>query len=78
MIMGISVANGDDDLKQVWRLLLKGALILLCIGCFLGGCVYFNRYMELPDDHPAEQFAEYLIEDYLDLPPNSLDFTPNE
>jgi len=70
------MAKGDEDLKEVWRLLMKGALILLCIGCFLGGCAYFNKQMGLKDDHPVEQLIEDLVEFHLELPKDSLDFSP--
>lgn len=75
-MMGGSV--GDEDLKQVWGLLMKGVLCLMCVAAFLGGCAYFNEKAGLKDDNVAEDFLEDMVEFHLGLPKESLDFTPDE
>lgn len=77
MTMEISVGD-DKDLKQVWGLLMKGSMFLLCIAAFLGGCSYFNAQFKMKDDHPIEELIEDLVEFHLGLPEDSLDFSPNE
>jgi len=71
------VDSSNKDLMEVWRLLLKGALILAAVAAFLGGCTYFNSQFKLPQDHIAEEFLEDVIEVQLGLPEGSIDFTPN-
>jgi hypothetical protein len=68
---------GDEDLKQVWRLLMKGCLALFIIGACLGGCAYLNREVGLDDDNSIENFFEDVVEFQLGLPADSIDFTPN-
>lgn len=69
---------GDEDLRQVWRLLMKGCLALLVIAAFLGGCAYLNEKAGLPNDNLAEQILEDVVESHFNLPSDSIDFTPNE
>ena len=68
----------DNALKEVWRLLMKGMAVLMLCGIFVGGCAYFNARMGLENDHAIEQIGEKLLESYLDLPDNSIDFTPED
>lgn len=70
------MVDSDKDLRQVWGLLMKGAMVLLLIAAFLGGCTYFNSKMKLEDDHLLEQIAEDMVEHHLGLPDDSVDFTP--
>ena len=75
-IRGTSV-DDNKDLKEVWWLLTKGTSIFLLIGAFLGGCAYINRSLNLPNDNVIEQSIEAVIDSKLDLPPGSIDLTPN-
>ncbi len=68
---------GDEDLKQVWRLLMKGCLALFVIGACLGGCAIINEKFNLQNDNEAEQLLESIVEFQLGLPADSIDFTPN-
>ena len=70
------MANSDNDLNDVWRLLMKGAMVLLMIAAFFGGCTYINSKLNLKDDNEIEDFIEDIVEFHLGLPEDTVDFTP--
>ena len=77
MTEGVIVGD-DKDLQQVWSLLMKGCAVLMILGAAMGGCMYMNDQLGLEDDHIAEQLLEDAVEDYLGLPDDSIDFSPNK
>lgn len=75
---GISVGNGNKDLVDTWRLLMKGCVAVLVMGLCVGACSYFNDATGLDDDHAGEYLMERVVEFHLGLDPHSVDFTPDE
>ena len=64
--------------KQVseWEVPLILSLIFI-MGAFLIGCEMINKKTGLENDHIAEEICEDVLEKWLDLPEDTLDFTPN-
>ena len=68
--------NSVVNFEKVW-VFMKWLLVWCTISAVsFGGCSYFNAKMGLEADHPAEEYAEDLIEDHFGLPDDFLDFTP--
>lgn len=55
----------DDQGKK--SLKIVGAIVLIATILFFSvGCSYFNKKMELPNDHPAEEVLEEVIDSVLE------------
>lgn len=55
------------------ELIMKTLLISVVLMSAMVSCSYLNRQLNLPDDHPIEEFAEFVIEQQTGL---DVDLTP--
>ena len=55
----------DDLMKIIFTAIVVGSLIV--------GCSYLNKSFNLPNDNPAEQYLEDVIEDQFGI---DIDLTP--
>ena len=51
---------------------------MFAIFMIAAGCHIINEKVGVTDDHPAEEVAERLLENYLEIPEGSIDFTPGD
>ena len=63
----------NDDMDKIQRWLVRLAIIVLVIGCTVGGCSYINKKIGLSDDHLLEELLEHHIHEQTGI---STDLTP--